>query len=150
MHIRRFVTALAVCTAIAMGLPADDAGATHQAIVDAAKAEGKLVVYTGVERAAAQALINAFQKKYPFIAAETVRASSSKIATRLDAEIEANRVQGDLFEFSLLYLTRSLQQRGEILRYDSPEYANYPGEYSAPGFWAASGLSNIIIMLNTR
>src|SRR5262249_16680389 len=150
MHIRRFVTALAACTAIAMSLPADDAGATDQAIVDAAKTEGKLVIYTGVERAAAQALVNAFEKKYPFISAEAVRASSSKIATRLDAEIEADRVQGDVFEFSLLYLTTSLRKRGEILKYDSSDYAHYPAAYADPGYWAATGVSSIIILLNTR
>src|SRR6516165_9687565 len=82
--------------------------------------------------AAAQALVNAFEKKYPFISAEAVRASSSKIATRLDAEIEADRVQGDVFEFSLLYLTTSLRKRGEILKYDSPDYAHYPAAYSDP------------------
>jgi iron(III) transport system substrate-binding protein len=124
--------------------------ADEPAAIEGARKEAKLVIYTGVERAAAQIVINAFEKKYPFIAAETVRASSSKLATRLDAEIEANRVQGDIIEFSLLYLTTSLQRRAELLRYDSPEYAKYPDEYSAPGYWAASGLSNIIIMLNTR
>jgi iron(III) transport system substrate-binding protein len=148
MHIRPLLTVITTCAI--MTLPADRAGATDQATVDAAKAEGKLVIYTGVERAAAQALVNAFQKKYPFILAEPVRASSSKIATRLDAEIEADRVQGDVFEFSLLYLTTSLQRRGEILNYDSPEYAHYPAAYADPGYWAATGVSSIIILLNTR
>jgi iron(III) transport system substrate-binding protein len=142
---------LATTAALAVGIGcAMPAHAEGQGVLEGAKKEGKLVIYTGVERAAAQILVDAFEKKYPFIAAETVRASSSKLATRLDAEIEANRVQGDLFEFSLLYLTTSLQQRGEILQYDSPEYAKYPKEYSAPGYWAASGLSNVIILLNTR
>jgi iron(III) transport system substrate-binding protein len=141
----------ATIAALAVGIGcAAPARAEGQGVLEGAKKEGKLVIYTGVERAAAQILVDAFEKKYPFIAAETVRASSSKLATRLDAEIEANRVQGDLFEFSLLYLTTSLQQRGEILQYDSPEYAKYPKEYSAPGYWAASGLSNVIILLNTR
>ena len=79
-----------------------------------------------------------------------MRASSSKIATRLDAEIEANRVQGDVFEFSLLYLTTSLRKRGEILKYDSPDYLHYPAAYADPGYWAATGVSSIIILLNTR
>jgi iron(III) transport system substrate-binding protein len=138
-----------VATAVGIGF-AMPARAAEQAVIEGAKREAKLVIYTGVERAAAQVVINAFAKKYPFIAAETVRASSSKLATRLDAEIEADRVQGDVIEFSLLYLTTALQRRGEILRYDSPEYAQYPADYSAPGYWAASGLSNIIILLNTR
>jgi len=149
MRIGRFLTALALGAAVATGLPADRAGALDT-VVDGARKEGKVVVYTGVERAGAQALVAAFSKKYPFIAAETVRASSSKLATRLDAEIEADRVQGDVFEFSLLYLTASLRQRDEILRYDSPEYAHFPAGYADPGYWAATGVSNIIILLNSR
>jgi iron(III) transport system substrate-binding protein len=142
-----WATYAALVAGIGLAAPAS---ADDAAVLEGAKKEAKLIIYTGVERAAAQVLVNAFEKKYPFIAAETVRASSSKLATRLDAEIEANRVQGDVIEFSLLYLVTSLQQRGELLRYDSPQYAAYPKEYSAPGYWAASGVSNIIIMLNTR
>jgi iron(III) transport system substrate-binding protein len=143
----RAIASLVLAAGIGLALPAR---AAEPAVIEGAKKEAKLVIYTGVERAAAQVVINAFEKKYPFVAAETVRASSSKLATRLDAEIEANRVQGDVIEFSLLYLTTALQRRGEILQYDSPEYISYPKEYAAPGYWAASGLSNIIILLNTR
>jgi iron(III) transport system substrate-binding protein len=143
------VAALAACTAVAIGLAAA-ACAADQSVLDGARQEGKLVVYTGIERAAAQAVVNAFQKKYPFVAAETVRASSSKLATRLDAEIAADRVQGDVVEFSLLYLTTSLKQRGELLKYDSPEYAHFPAAYADAGYWAATGVSSIIILLNSR
>src|ERR1700755_1769272 len=110
---------------VAAVLVASPARAADQVVLDGAKQEGKLVVYTGIERAAAQAIVNAFQKKYPFIAAEMVRASSSKLATRLDAEIAADRVQGDVVEFSTLYLTTGLKQRGELLEYKSPEYAQF-------------------------
>ena len=143
----RAIASLVLAAGIGLALPAR---AAEPAVIEGAKKEAKLVIYTGVERAAAQVVINAFEKKYPFVAAETVRASSSKLATRLEAEIEANRVQGDVIEFSLLYLTTALQRRGEILQYDSPEYVSYPKEYAAPGYWAATGLSNIIILLNTR
>jgi iron(III) transport system substrate-binding protein len=143
------LTALAACAAMVLGLAAP-ACAADQAVLDGARQEGKLVVYTGIERAAAQAVVNAFQKKYPFVAAETVRASSSKLATRLDAEIAADRVQGDVVEFSLLYLTTALKQRGELLRYDSPEYAQFPAAYADPGYWAATGVSSIIILVNSR
>jgi iron(III) transport system substrate-binding protein len=141
---------LVICALLGSALAVTSAFAADQNVIDGAKKEGKLVFYTGIERGPAEALTDAFQKKYPFISAEMVRASSSKLATRLDAEIDANRVEADVFEYSLLYLTTSLQQRGEILQYDSPEYANYPKEYSAPGFWAATGVSSVIIMLNTR
>ncbi len=150
MRIRPLLAALAAGATVAMNLGAERAGAADQAIVEGASKEARLVIYTGVERGAAQALVNAFAKKYPFISAETVRASSSKVATRLDAEIEAGRVQGDVFEFSLPYLTTALRKRGEILRYDSPEYAHYPAAYADPGYWAATGISSIIILLNSR
>ena len=149
MSVTRKLYVLTACAAF-IGGTAMSACADEASVIEGAKREGKLVIYTGVERAAAQVLVNAFKNKYPFIAAETVRASSSKLATRLDAEIEANRVGGDVIEFSLLYLTTSLQQRGELLQYDSPEYAKYPRQYSAPGYWAASGVSNIIVLVNTR
>jgi iron(III) transport system substrate-binding protein len=150
MRIRLLRAAFTTCAALAVCLSAGRAGGADQANVEAAKTEGRLVVYTGVERAAAQALASAFQKKYPFIAVEPVRASSSKIASRLDAEIEADRVQGDVFEFSLLYLTTSLQRRNEVLKYDSPEYAHFPAGYADPGYWAATGVSSIVILLNSR
>jgi len=149
LSVTRKLYVLTACAAF-IGGTAMSACADEASVIEGAKREGKLVIYTGVERAAAQVLVNAFKSKYPFIAAETVRASSSKLATRLDAELEANRVGGDVIEFSLLYLTTSLQQRGELLQYDSPEYAKYPRQYSAPGYWAASGVSNIIVLLNTR
>src|SRR3954452_4012372 len=146
----RFTGSLVACAALALGLAAQPAVAADQAVIDAAKKEGKIVFYTGIEREAAEAIADGFKKKYPFISAEMVRASSSKLATRLDAEIEANRVQGDVFEFSLLYLTTDLQKRGEILKYDSPEYAAYPANYVRKGYWAATGLSSVIILINSR
>src|SRR5262249_57482120 len=45
MRIRRFVTALAACTTMAMSLPAGDASATDQAILHAPKTEGKPPLY---------------------------------------------------------------------------------------------------------
>jgi iron(III) transport system substrate-binding protein len=146
----KFIGSIVACAALAFGLAAQPAVAADQAVIDAAKKEGKVVFYTGIEREAAETIAAGFKKKYPFISAEMVRASSSKLATRLDAEIEANRVQGDVFEFSLLYLTTDLQRRGEILQYDSPEYASFPKEYTSPGYWAATGLSSVIILVNTK
>jgi ABC-type Fe3+ transport system substrate-binding protein len=43
-----------------------------------------------------------------------------------------------------------LKKRGEILHYDSPEYKAYPKTYTDQGYWAATGLSSIIILVNTR
>lgn len=149
MFTKRIIGALITLIGV-LSIAVASAHATDATIIAKAKKEGKLVFYTGVERRAAEAITAAFHKKYPFISTEVLRASSSKLATRLDAEIAANRVGGDVFEFSLLYLTTSLEKRHEILKYDSREYAHYPKQYSSPGYWAATGLSNIIIIYNTN
>src|SRR5262249_61904890 len=49
MRIRRFVTALAACTTMAMSLPAGDARTTDPTIINAAQNAGKLGLYTGRE-----------------------------------------------------------------------------------------------------
>ena len=79
-----------------------------------------------------------------------MRASSSKLATRLDAEIEASRVGGDVFEFSLLYLTTSLNSAARSCNTTHRNTPHYAKPYADPGYWAATGLSSIIILLNSR
>jgi iron(III) transport system substrate-binding protein len=123
---------------------------TPAEIMDGAKKEAKLVWYSGGDRDPTQGMLSAFEKKYPFIRSELVRASSSELATRVEAEIAADRVQGDVFEYSTDYLTGALDQRGEILEYNSPEYAHFPAEFAKPGHWAATGLSTILILVNTN
>jgi iron(III) transport system substrate-binding protein len=36
------------------------------------------------------------------------------------------------------------------MQFDSPEYKAFSAEYSKPGYWAATGLASIIIMLNVN
>jgi iron(III) transport system substrate-binding protein len=130
--------------------PARAADPSAAEILDGAKKEAKLVWYSGGDRDPTQAMLGGFEKKYPFISGELVRASSSELATRVEAEIAANRVQGDVFEYSTDYLTSDLDRRGEILEYNSPEYAHFPAGYAKPGHWAATGLSTILILVNTN
>jgi iron(III) transport system substrate-binding protein len=146
---RRFKTRIAVLLAFAV-IASGAYGHSDQAIIDQAREEGRLVFYSGARRGAAQELLNAFEAKYPFIQTELVRASSSKLATRLEAEIQSDQVQADVFEFSLIYLTEMLEEKGEILNYESPEYTAYPEEYANPGYWGASGLSSVLILVNTN
>jgi iron(III) transport system substrate-binding protein len=142
---------LALAALLAAGLATAGSAAEPnlEAMIAGAKQEGALIWYTGSERGPAEILLNAFQKKYPFIRAQMVRASSSELANRVEAALAANRLQADVFEFSLAYLTASLQDRNEIMQFDSAEYAAYPPEFSKNGYWAATGLVSIII-ISTR
>ena len=141
------IAPLALLLAASVARAADPSPAE---ILAGAKKEGALVWYSGGDRDPTQAMLDGFTKKYPFIKAELVRASSSELATRVEAELAANRVQGDVFEYSLEYLTTDLEHRGELLEYDSPDYAAFPPEYAKRGLWAATGLSTILILVNTN
>ena len=124
--------------------------ADDPAVVEGAKKEAKLVIYTGVERAAAQF---SSMRSRRSTRSSPPRPCGHPPPSWRPGSTPRSRPTGCRATSSSSRSstsTTSLQQRGELLRYDLPQYAAYPKEYSAPGYWAASGLSNIIIMLNTR
>jgi iron(III) transport system substrate-binding protein len=141
------IAAAALLLAVGQASAADTSKAE---ILAGAQKEAALIWYSGGDRDPTQEMLNGFAKKYPFIKPELVRASSSELATRVEAEIAANRVQGDVFEYSTEYLTTDLDRRGEILDYNSSEYAHFPAQFAKPGHWAATGVSTILIMVNTN
>jgi len=149
MSLTKVLPIAAAALLLALG-QASAAEPNHAEILAGAQKEAALVWYSGGDRDPTQEMLNGFTKKYPFIKPELVRASSSELATRVEAEIAANRVQGDVFEYSTEYLTTDLDRRGEILEYNSPEYAHFPAPFAKPGHWAASGVSTILIMVNTN
>ena len=98
------IRALALCAAAALGSAAPAARAADQTVTDAAKKEGKLVFYTGIERASAQTIIDGFKKKYPFIAAETIRASSSNNPFDRPPHVQASGIRRDVNQRGLAQL----------------------------------------------
>lgn len=62
----------------------------------AAKAEGRLLIYSANQDAEMEAKLTAFEAKYPEISAEYIRLPSSQVFTRFLAEHEAGVTQADL------------------------------------------------------
>ena len=68
-------------------------------ILDGAKREGKVSVYSGmIENQALRPLVEAFEKKYPFVDVEYWRGDSRAMVQKLLSEQRARRVVGDIFE----------------------------------------------------
>src|SRR5262245_58583350 len=91
-------TALALL-ALACALASAPSHAADATLIEAAKKEGKVLWYTTlIVNQAIRPLKEAFDKKYPGIELQYVRADESPTAAKILAEAQAGRVQADVFD----------------------------------------------------
>ncbi len=135
MDIRRtagYLLAIVSCWAIIGLVPA---AAADTALVEAAKKEGEVQIYSGQPREAEQ-LAKAFNKKYPNIKVNYYDAPIWQLYERYKGEYRAKRNIMDILYVSEVALAK-LRDEGLLMEYNSPELAGYAPETLAPNrFWA--------------
>src|SRR5690349_24924116 len=100
----RTFTALAAIAGVALALggapakAADDFGSPE--LIAAAKAEGKLVLYTANFAEVEQEVIREFNKRFPEIKVEMVRAPGGQLITRVKTEAAAGKLIADIVDHS--------------------------------------------------
>src|SRR5215212_3066056 len=67
-----------------------------QALIEAAKKEGRMVYYTADFTEPEQEVIKAFNKRFPFVKVEMVRAPGGQLITRIKTEAAANKLSADV------------------------------------------------------
>ena len=67
-----------------------------QALIDAAKKEGKIVYYTADFTEPESEIIKAFNKRFPFVKVEMIRAPGGQLITRIKTEAAAGKLGADL------------------------------------------------------
>ena len=94
-----------------------------QALLDAARKEGRVVVYTASFIEVMQEVVNDFNKRFPFIKVEVVRAPGGQLITRIQTEAAAGKLVADVVDHS----DRALMKRVEDLfqDYAPPNAADY-------------------------
>lgn len=107
---------------IPAGYPAD-----YQKIIDAAKQEGKVVVYSTTDAALVRPFVQAFEAAYPGVTVEYNDLNSTELYNRYIAEVAAGSGTGDLLWSSAMDLQVKLVAQGDAETYASPEKANLPG-----------------------
>ena len=115
----------ASCAAFAQapaGYPAD-----YQKVIDAAKKEGKLVVYGATDSKAAQPLVRDFNALYPGITVEYNDMNSTEVYNRFISEIAAGGNTADVMWSSAMDLQMRLASDGYALKYKSVEASKIPG-----------------------
>jgi iron(III) transport system substrate-binding protein len=132
----KFVTWLAgVAGAVALTAApalAQDFGSPE--LIAAAKAEGKLVLYTANFAEVEREVIREFNKRFPEIKIEMVRAPGGQLITRVKTEAAAGKLIADIVDHSdralMLPLTDLFQD------YAPPNAADYdPASLVSPKYW---------------
>jgi iron(III) transport system substrate-binding protein len=105
---------------VPQGYPAD-----YGKIVEAAKKEGKVVVYATTDAVAANPLIRDFQAAYPGITVDYSDLNSTELYNRFIAEVAAGST-GDVLWSSAMDLQVKLAADGNAMTYASPEIPSLP------------------------
>ena len=114
--------ASAALAQVPAGYPAD-----YQKIIDAAKKEGKIVIYGATDSKAAAPLIKDFSALYPGISVEYNDMNSTEVYNRFISEVAAGGNTADVMWSSSMDLQMRLASDGYALKYKSMEVAKIPG-----------------------
>ncbi len=126
----RPASALALASAPAKA--ADDFGPPE--LIAAAKAEGKLVLYTANFAEVEQDVIKEFNKRFPEIKVEMVRAPGGQLITRVKTEAAAGKLIADVVDHSDRALMQPLVDLFQD--YAPPNAADYdPAALISPKLW---------------
>lgn len=127
-----------------------DISAQSKDILDGAKKDGQLVFYAGIPIPDAQAILTAFERKYPFIKTTFYRATGAALVSRIQTEQRAGTHIWDVMN-STGFEPYALVEQGYFARYDSPERKVFPdGHKDSEGFWATMYTTPMIVSYNTR
>jgi iron(III) transport system substrate-binding protein len=122
----------------------------QQKLVEGAKKEGKVVVYSFTAVDQLKPLLEEFQKKYPSINAEHYRANATGVFNKFTTEARAGQTLADVIDISSGE-THTLWQMGLIDPYLSPSREGIPKDFmDDKGFWTAHYHFVIALGFNTQ
>ncbi|HSS69478.1 MAG TPA: ABC transporter substrate-binding protein [Casimicrobiaceae bacterium] len=113
--------ALAVQAQVPAGYPAD-----YAKIIDGAKKEGKVVVYSTTDAKLVQPLIKDFEVAFPGVKVEYTDMNSTEVYSRFTSETAANAASADAVWSSAMDLQLKLANDGLAAVYKSPESGALP------------------------
>lgn len=121
----RWVGLVAVMVILAMGAwrPAPAAPAPS----------GTLTLYTSESEDDVNLVVQAFNRRYPDVRVRVFRAGSGPVVARVQAEMQAGRIQADVLWFADIAFFRELARRDLLAAYAPPSGRRVPGRYHYDG-----------------
>ncbi len=140
----------AATTADAQDILTSRAANRQQMILDGARKEGQVVIYSAmIVNQAMRPLSQAFMKKYPFIKMTFWRGDTEEIIAKLSAEIRAKNLIADVVEGT--GVGELAVEARLTLPYFSPQIEAMPERYRDPhSHWSSTRISYYSIAYNTR
>jgi iron(III) transport system substrate-binding protein len=125
--------------AVALATPAAAQNFGPPELIDAARKEGKLVYYTSNFAEVEQEVIKAFNKRFPEIKVEMVRAPGGQLITRVKTEAAAGKLSADVVDHSDRALMTDLVDMFQD--YAPPNGKDYlPESMISPKLWPRATL----------
>ena len=124
--------------------------ASDPQVVEGARKEGKLVIYSSTDQSSAQALLDDFRKLYPFIQIEYNDLGTQAIYDRFLSETAAGATSADLLWSSAMELQVKLASEGNALPYNSPEAKNWPENARLENLAYGTTLEPAVLVYNRR
>ncbi|MGH7823824.1 MAG: ABC transporter substrate-binding protein [Candidatus Binatia bacterium] len=119
-------------------------------LIEGAKKEGGVLVYSSENITLLSAYEAAFAKRYPFVKVEYWRAGGDRVGARLLTESRAGKLQGDLVGLAF-DVANEIKGKGILARYVSPERKFYADVFKdAEGYFTPTNLIHAIIAYNTN
>jgi iron(III) transport system substrate-binding protein len=100
-------------------------------VLDNAKKEGSVVFYTSVPQEQISKLSDGFQRKYPFIKVDALRAGPSRILSRVMTEDRAGNPMVDVISLDI-FNAWVLGERGLLQPHKSEETEAFPEQFRDP------------------
>src|SRR5215467_1103897 len=140
----------AVVTLIAMIGSTGTVKSQSKDIIDGAKKEGKVLLYTALTLQEIDEMVGPFNKKYPFVKVESFRGNALQLLQKITMESRAGRSQVDVAQFNG-FEAWQLQKLGLLQSYKSPEAKNYPDSYKDPeGYWTTLYANYLVLGFNPK
>ncbi len=121
-----------------------------QDLLEQAKKEGEVVLYSTMPVSDFQVFEKAAKMKYPFLNIRHVRLSSGSQVSKVMLEHNSGKIQADVLGNSLTAMLHYKEQ-GVVGRYDSPEATHLiKGSADPDGHWMGITTDLLITALNTK
>jgi iron(III) transport system substrate-binding protein len=150
LNIKRWLVSMVSLCALLLGdrawpqIPAD------AKIIEAAKKEREVLWYTTTNLETSKAVVDQFQKKYPFINLNLYRSTVGPLINRVLIEARAGKYDWDVLSGGGEMFT-PIMERGLIAPYRSPESKMIDDDLmDKQGYWTAYTVASFVLAYNKR
>lgn len=124
--------------------------AVEQSVIEGAKGEGQMYLYTSWDLSKAVVVLQEFKKKYPFINTQIYRSKSIDLLNKIPQETRSKRYTADAIT-ATFPIWNDLKKGGYLMKYRSPETKSFPNNMRDPeDYWAVMYLQVQGMVYNTK